>query len=489
MIKNSIGFCLILVIIFVMAAPANAITLQEKGTSQGNIAGGQNLIVSMTRTELCAMYGLTPYQSQTNMRFYIFDKDYQPPFSMDSWTKRWYSDPTQYYPGDQVNLPLNVSGYEAGDYVIAGGSCSDVKEHSAGYWTYYPYPAVLPQTEVNFTGYPLDGYSPLAVTFTITNFTGINSTPGIWSFGDGQTGFANTSTTSHTYVNPGIYTVSLNYFNKSGVASTITKTNYILTSNSSGMIVNLDVKDAISGALIQDSTVSIRNTTNGAWRNTTAPTGLVYFSTTDPGYLYPLTQGQSITLAANKTGYRDASETFAIPYNNYRARLFLMPTTVINSTGTGTVVVNTIRNKDGLTISGISVVLDSGQMGITNTAGATTLYNVTAGTRYVTLTDPDKGYQDAKSTFNLSAGETKLVVLQMVRVGEQPVETPGSPTPTPTGTYDPDDPNSPVYGNYTTSQINEQGGAGVLGMLAQLIALWPLIVVGVLFKFMKSAFS
>jgi len=350
---------------------------------------------------------------------------------------------------------------------------------------------IEPQREVNFTGYPLDGYSPLDVSFTVVNFSyGVKPGTSIsWTYGDGQTGSSITAISNHTYSNPGIYSVSMGYTNLSGVNYTISKSNYILTSNASGMIVNLDVKDAISGALIQDSTVGIRNTSTGVWRNTTAPTGLVYFSTTDPGYLYPLTQGQSITLAANKTGYRDASETFAIPYNNYRARLFMMPTNVINATGTGTVVVNTIRNKDGLTISGISVVLDSGQMGITNTAGATTLYNVTAGTRYVTLTDPDKGYQDAKSTFNLSAGETKLVVLQMVRVGEQPVETPGSPTPTPTGTYDPNDPNSPVYGNYTTSQINEQGGAGVLGMLAQLIALWPLVVVGVLFKFMKSAFS
>ena len=345
----------------------------------------------------------------------------------------------------------------------------------------------LPQA--NFTGYPLDGYSPLLVNFTVLNSSAANETGFLWTWGDGQTVTSNKSSISHTYQNAGIYSVTMEYFNSSGYKFSVTKANYILASTPSGMIVNLDVKDAISGALIQDSTVGIRNTSTGVWRNTTAPTGLVYFSTTDPGYLYPLSQNQSITLAANKTGYRDASETFAIPYNNYRARLFLMPTTVINATGTGTVVVNTIRNKDGLTISGISVVLDSGQMGITNTAGATTLYNVTAGTRYVTLTDPDKGYQDAKSTFNLSAGETKLVVLQMVRVGEQPVETPGSPTPTPTGTYDPNDPNSPVYGNYTTSQINEQGGAGVLGMLAQLITWWPLVVVGVLFKFMKSAFS
>lgn len=177
-----------------------------------------------------------------------------------------------------------------------------------------------------FTGYPLDGYSPLEVSFTIQNTTMINATGTSWTFGDGQTSSSTTSIVNHTYQNPGIYTVSMQYFNQTGGSVTITRTNYVLASIPSGMIVNLDVKNAITGALIQDSTVSIRNVTSGVWRNTTAPTGLVYFSTTDPGYLYPLSQNQTITLAANKSGYRDASETFAIPYNNYRARLFLMPT-------------------------------------------------------------------------------------------------------------------------------------------------------------------
>ena len=343
--------------------------------------------------------------------------------------------------------------------------------------------------EPNFTGYPLDGYAPLSVSYTVHNATSINTTGSSWNFGDGQVLTSTATLVNHTYQNPGIYTVSMQYFNASGTSNTITKNNYVLASLASGMIVNLDVKDAISGALIQDSTVSIKNTTTGVWRNTSAPTGLVYFSTTDPGYLYPLSLNQSITLAANKTGYKDASETFNIPYNNYRARLFLMPTTITNATGTGNVVANVVRNLDGLTISGISVVMDSGQMGITNSAGATTLYNVTAGTRYATVTDPDGAYQTTKYAFNLSAGETKLIVIQMVKTGETPVTTFGSPTPTVTGTYDPNDPNSPVYGNYSTSQINEQGGAGVLGMLMQLIQLWPLIVIGILFKFLRSAFT
>lgn len=344
---------------------------------------------------------------------------------------------------------------------------------------------------VNFTGNPLDGYSPLSVNFTISNYTAMSTTLiSKWSWGDGQQENVTSATATHIYSNPGIYTVSLNYYNTSGFEKTITKNNYVLTSNPSGLIVYLDIRDATSpNPFIQDSTGSIQNITSGVWRNVTAPSGKMYFSTTDPGYLYSLSQNQSIRLCANKTGYRDDCSLFNIPYNFYTAKLFLMPTNIVNATGAGTVVASVVHNTNGLTISGISIALDTGQMGITNSAGATTLFNVTSGLRYATATDTDGVYLPTKLAFNLTAGETKLVVIQMLRPGETPVVTPVAPGVTPTGTYDPNDPNSPVYGNYSTTQINEQGGAGVLGMLLQLGQLWPLVMVGLLMKFMKSAFS
>lgn len=376
--------------------------------------------------------------------------------------------------------PVSVTSLYAG---VSDGGWQTLNEIK-----FYGTPATVPQTLVNFTGTPLDGYNPLEVNFTISNFTGVNSTPVTWIWGDGSSEAGNTSTITHTYQNPGIYTVILNYFNVTGNPESITKTNYVLASLPSGMIVNLDVKNAITGALIQDSTVSIRNVSTGVWRNTTAPTGLVYFSTTDPGYLYPLSLNQTITLAANKSGYYDASDTFAIPYNNYRARLFLMPTSVTNATGAGTVVVNVVRNKDGLTVSGMSVVMDTGQIGVTNSAGAVTLYNVTAGDRVVKVTDPDGAYQDTEKSFSLTAGETELIVVQVVLDGESPVDVPV--TPTTTTTFDPSDPSSyGEYGNYTAPQMNEAGGFVILQMLGQLFSLWPLVVMGIFFKFMKSAFS
>lgn len=398
-------------------------------------------------------------------------------------------DPEVYYWGNSTQPLLNLKSYvsNVSTHPSAPYVFRKATNPQAGHYKLY---GGLPEEPVvNFTGYPLDGYSPLSVLFTISNFSTVNSTGTSWTFGDGQTGTSTISTINHTYQNPGIYTVSMSYYNTSGVQSTITKNNYVLASIPTGMIVNLDVKNAITGALIQDSTVSIRNTTTGVWRNTTAPTGLVYFSTTDPGYLYPLSQNQSITLAANKSGYFPAAATFNIPYTNYLKQLFLMPTSIVNATGTGTVVVTVIRDKDDYFEPGISVVMDSGQIGVTNVAGAVTLFNVTAGDRVVKVTDPDGDYLSTEKSFTLVAGETKLLVMRIVRTGETPVITPVSPVPTVTGTYDPDDPNSPGYGNYTATQVNQAGSEGIVQMLGQLIALWPLIVLGIFMKFMKSAFT
>lgn len=397
------------------------------------------------------------------------------------------------YPGDYAKAmhpTQNIGFVQPFFYCCNNGTTS-----CAGKWPYnytWSNSSRPPPADADFSGYPLDGYAPLPVAFTISNFTAINATGATFTWGDGQINVATSAAINHTYQNPGIYSVSMAYFNTSGTSKTVTKTNYVLASVPSGLAVNLDIKNAITGVLVQDSTVGIRNTSTGVWRNTTAPTGLVYFTSTDPGYLYPLSQNQSITLAANKSGYQDASTTFNIPYNNYRSILYMMPTSIINATGNGTVVVNVIRALNGLTVSGMSVALDTGHVGITNTAGAVTLFNVTAGERTASVTDPDGAYLPTEKAFVLSAGETKLVTVYVARDDDPPIDPDDpftSPTPTPTRTYDPNDPSSPVYGNYTTSEINQQGGAGVLAMLAQLIALWPAIVVFAFLKFMRSAMS
>jgi len=277
----------------------------------------------------------------------------------------------------------------------------------------------------SFTGSPLSGPTPLVVSVSDTS----NNTPTSWLWHLYRSGSGIYSITGKNWVSSpleaGSWTVNLTATNSYGNCS-LSMPGYISVSEGAGegyVVVNLDVKDAQTGALIQGSSVGIKNTTSGVWRNSTSATGLVYFDSSGSAYEYPLSINQSITLAAGATGYRNNSVTFNIPYHNYRAYLYLLKSSVIPSAGKGTLIVNVISNKNGVSISGASVVLDTGQIGSTNTAGAVTFLNVTAGNRTATVSTPTYGYQTTSRTFDLFSGETKMLTFQLVLTGETPVPT------------------------------------------------------------------
>ncbi|HUW61796.1 MAG TPA: PKD domain-containing protein, partial [Candidatus Bathyarchaeia archaeon] len=76
-----------------------------------------------------------------------------------------------------------------------------------------------------FSGFPISGTAPLKVTFTDSSGgAGESITGWVWNFGDGATGSGQYA--SHTYVNPGTYTVSLTVTTSAG-SDTETKTGYI----------------------------------------------------------------------------------------------------------------------------------------------------------------------------------------------------------------------------------------------------------------------
>ncbi len=79
---------------------------------------------------------------------------------------------------------------------------------------------------VAFTGTPLSGTAPLAVTFTDSS-TGTSITNRRWDFGDGNISTYTTATNpSHRYANPGTYTVNLTVTNASG-SNSLKRTSYI----------------------------------------------------------------------------------------------------------------------------------------------------------------------------------------------------------------------------------------------------------------------
>ena len=265
------------------------------------------------------------------------------------------------------DIPLTTAEMQADwagsyRYYYIYAYCSDSSTNLLEVYNMVPdYPPSPPSSGpgINFTASPRQGFIPLLATFAITT----NITPSIvkWNFGDGT--ITNTTTSSqnasHTYTSVGLYTVRLDTYDSTYGWQNYTRYDYISAVNPSGVVFNVDIKDSISGALIQDAGFGVKNTTTGVWRNSTSPTGLLYVDSTDPGYLYPLSINQTITIAANKTGYGSASKTFRIPYDNYREYLYLVPSTVVNATGAGTVVATVVSNAHGTPISGTSVSLDT----------------------------------------------------------------------------------------------------------------------------------
>jgi hypothetical protein len=232
-------------------------------------------------------------------------------------------------------------------------------------------------------------------------------------------------------------------------------------------IINVDIRAADTGALIQDANAGIFDPATGVWRNTTAPTGLLYYDSTGANYEHPLYIGEHIGVAAWSPDYQYQQTNFAIPYSNYRVALNLVPINTVNSTGAFTLVVNTVRDKDGLPISGMSVALDTGQVRASNSAGAAYFYNVTAGNRTITASNPDFGYQMAQKTVTGQPGETKIVLIKMVLNGESaiPVTTTGAGA-----------------GNISATEMNAAGGnliskflnmaIGASGLIGLLVGLW-----------------
>jgi uncharacterized repeat protein (TIGR01451 family) len=77
--------------------------------------------------------------------------------------------------------------------------------------------------QADFSVTPTAGPAPLTVTFDNDSLHG---TGALWSYGDGSTSAITAETHSHTYDNPGVYTVTLQALNPVGVDS-VTRTSYI----------------------------------------------------------------------------------------------------------------------------------------------------------------------------------------------------------------------------------------------------------------------
>jgi PKD repeat protein len=161
-------------------------------------------------------------------------------------------------------------------------------------------PQVPPPAVADFNAAPLSGISPLAVSFTDTS----TGPPDSWSWTFGDIGMGNTSSSqspTHTYSNPGTYSVNLTVTSFEGI-NTLIKTNYITVYPPPPVAGFFGTP--VSGA--PGLVVSFTDTSTGSptdWNWTFGDIGAANTSTSqNPSHTYSTAGTYSVTLTAANAG-------------------------------------------------------------------------------------------------------------------------------------------------------------------------------------------
>jgi PKD repeat protein len=123
-----------------------------------------------------------------------------------------------------------------------------------------PTPTTIPgSTSADFVGSPINGPAPLAVTFT-DNSSG-NITDYLWDFGDGNS--STEASPVHTYLNSGVYTVSLTVTDVDSSQDTYIRSNYIFVDEPTVVLPNQSPVITITTPLQGDILGTTSITVNG----------------------------------------------------------------------------------------------------------------------------------------------------------------------------------------------------------------------------------
>jgi PKD repeat protein/photosystem II stability/assembly factor-like uncharacterized protein len=155
---------------------------------------------------------------------------------------------------------------------------------------------VSPPT-ANFYGAPLSGAAPLSVSFTDTSSGAVSSWA--WTFGDGQT--STQASPSHTYQNPGTYTVSLTVSGPSG-SDPETKNAYITVYTSVNAAFSADKTSGTA-----PFAVTFSNQSSGDWSSLqwNFGDGTPLSNQTNPTHTYDTPGIYSVSLLASGLGGSD----------------------------------------------------------------------------------------------------------------------------------------------------------------------------------------
>jgi len=144
--------------------------------------------------------------------------------------KVWHGSCTAGVRGGGGLESFGASGTYTLHYVVGSPLTFIEDDGGTGAYNYFIYnstEAPVVPLNVDFVGTPTSGSIPLGVSFTATNLS--NTTGITWTFGDGNITTASGISIYHSYPNPGIYSVSMEYSNGTS-RETIIKPNYISAS-------------------------------------------------------------------------------------------------------------------------------------------------------------------------------------------------------------------------------------------------------------------
>lgn len=353
------------------------------------------------------------------------------------WQSRNLTDPNVRYVRRWI---LCSNGVATGTARVSDGAC--VADTEPDFLYHEPFvpsectAGTLPNFLIDFTGSPLSGPAPLAVSFTATNTSHITGSS--WTFGDGNISLSSINPISHLYQNQGIYTVRLDFVNNSGVADFVQKNNYINVSAPNATKTKyFQTIDGTNGNIVLNSSLQLKDIENSSWTNATGLTADGMSSITT-------LLGHHVSAYAQALGYSDADDLNIL--NDGTPRYIMMWPTFAKNVSAGNVSLYvTVKDKDthaNIVGAGVTASLASGSMSTTtNDAGIAYFIVKNSSMVLITAQAIGQGYQTATTTINTgtasggsaSAAATILLGKNTVTPVFSTVVTtlPGGGTPTP----------------------------------------------------------
>jgi PKD repeat protein len=159
------------------------------------------------------------------------------------------------------------------------------------------------EIDADFVGTPTSGTAPLTVQFTDTSTGG----PTMWSWNFGDGGTAMVANPSHTYANPGTYSVSLTASSQTGGTSIEEKTGYITVAGPGSIDADFvgTPTSGIAPLTVQFTDASTGGPTMWSWNFGDGGTAMV----ANPSHTYSSVGNYTVTLtASSQTGGTSVEE-------------------------------------------------------------------------------------------------------------------------------------------------------------------------------------